>query len=120
MPGWGVAIATGCWRISATFKAARIGIDLAEVPSACAEDGESRRAILEAAIERAGGAERAVYFGDGAWDVQAAREARVAFVGVGDDPRLAGAGARHVIRDFTDLARLRTCLEEAVVPGEGR
>src|SRR5262245_4689472 len=50
---WGVALATGAWRCSAEFKIERSGLPLVGLPSAFAEDGPSREAILRAAIERA-------------------------------------------------------------------
>jgi beta-phosphoglucomutase-like phosphatase (HAD superfamily) len=51
--GWAVALATGAWRRSAEFKIRQAGLPLANVPSAFAEDGPSREAIVQAAIERA-------------------------------------------------------------------
>ena len=52
--GWTVAIATGCWQVSARFKMAAAGIPVEGLPAAFADDGPSRESIVRMAIERAG------------------------------------------------------------------
>ncbi|HEX8282933.1 MAG TPA: HAD family hydrolase [Pyrinomonadaceae bacterium] len=125
-PGWGVAIATGCWRGSALLKLAAAGVEAGGVPAAYAEDGVSREEILLAALARARESyglesfDRVVSLGDGLWDVSAARNLGFPFVGVGGGERAArlrGAGASHVLEDFEDYERLLRCLAEAKVPG---
>ena len=127
-PGWGVAIATGCWRGSALMKLSAAGLEADGVPAAFAEDGDSREEILLAALARAlecygrESFDRVVSLGDGLWDVSAARNLGFSFVGVGDGARavaLREAGASHVIEDFTDYERLLRCLSEAKVPAAG-
>lgn len=124
-PGWGVAIATGCWRGSGLLKLSAAGLETEGVPAAFAEDGVSREEILLAALARAResygreGFDRVVSLGDGLWDVSAARNLGFAFVGVGGGERAAllrGAGASHVVEDFKDYERLLRCLDEAKVP----
>jgi phosphoglycolate phosphatase-like HAD superfamily hydrolase len=123
--GWGVAVATGCWRDSALLKLGVAGINVEGLPAAFAEDGPSREGILRAAVARASahyGARdfgKVVSVGDGLWDVRAARNLRMAFVGVGAGERgarLRAAGAAHVVEDFKDFNRFLEYLNDARVP----
>lgn len=126
--GWGLAVASGCWRGSGEMKLRAAGLELGDVPAAFAEDGLSREEILLAAVGRARefygleSFERVVSLGDGLWDVRAARNLGFAFVGVGGGvraARLRRAGASHVVGDFKDYGRLIRCLSEAEVPTAG-
>lgn len=125
-PGWALAVASGCWRDSGLMKLRAAGLKLDDVPAAFAEDGLSREEILLAAVARARefyrqeGFERVVSLGDGLWDLRAARSLQFAFIGVARGARakkLRAAGAKPVVADFTDYARLLRCLEDAEVPG---
>jgi phosphoglycolate phosphatase-like HAD superfamily hydrolase len=100
--GWHVAIATGNWRRAATLKLECAGIAPPAV-AACSEDGRTRPGVLAAAVDVAarsagiGGFDRVVYVGDQPWDLRAAAEAGVAFVGVGARrSMLENQGARAV------------------------
>ena len=124
-PDWAVAIATGCWRESALLKLGAAKIEIDGIPAAYAEDGLSREEILEAAVSqsleryRLGGFEKIVSVGDGLWDVRTARRLRFSFLGVGrgqSESMLLQAGAKHVIKDFTDYGRLVRFLDEAEIP----
>jgi phosphoglycolate phosphatase-like HAD superfamily hydrolase len=124
-PGWGVAIATGCWRGSGLMKLSAAGLETAGLPAAFAEDGVSREEILLSALARARqnygreSFDRVVSLGDGLWDVSAARNLGFSFVGVGDGERAATlreAGASHVVENFKDYEHLLRCLDEAKVP----
>ena len=124
-PGWGVAIATGCWRGSGLMKLSAAGLETSDVPAAYAEDGVSREEILLAALSRARECygresfDAVVSLGDGLWDVSAARNLGFSFVGVGGGARasmMREAGASHVIEDFNDYERLLRCLSEAKIP----
>ena len=124
-PGWGVAVASGCWRDSGMMKLSAAGLKLDDSPAAFAEDGLSREEILLAAVSRAsefyreGSFERVVSLGDGLWDVRAARNLDFPFVGVARGARakkLRRAGASHILEDFTDYGRLLRFLTEAEVP----
>jgi beta-phosphoglucomutase-like phosphatase (HAD superfamily) len=92
---WSVALATGAWSESALLKLAAAGLPPA-LPLACCDQCASREDILLRAI---GGRkpERIVVFGDGWWDVRAARNLGLPFIGVGNP-----AGATEVIADFGD------------------
>lgn len=123
---WAVAIATGCWQVSADFKLAAAGLDCDALPAAFAEDGLAREQIVQAAIARAGhhyrqtGFEKIVSVGDGLWDVRTARNLRLGFVGIADGERaekLRAHGAQHVIGDFSDYELFLNHLNEAEVPG---
>jgi phosphoglycolate phosphatase-like HAD superfamily hydrolase len=123
--GWAVAIATGCWRESASLKLTAARIETNGLPAAYAEDGISREDILKTAVSQSlaqyqvSGFERIVSVGDGLWDVRTAARLNFAFLGVGNGEsaaKLRQAGAKHVIADFSDFGRLVTFLNEAEVP----
>jgi phosphoglycolate phosphatase-like HAD superfamily hydrolase len=124
-PTWAVAIATGGWRASATAKLDVAGVDIAGIPFASADDGRSREQIIEAAIAKAGAAhghsefESVVSVGDAVWDVRAARELGIPFVGVARGERAAllkEEGARQIVTDFLPLERFLGFLCEARPP----
>ena len=63
--------------------------------------------------------ERVVSLGDGVWDVRAAAELRLPFIGVGSGAgaeRLRAAGAATVLEDLSDSDELFDALERAEVP----
>lgn len=123
--GWAVAIATGAWHRAAAFKLGAASLPWDSVPIATAEDGPARTDIIQRARSRAhalhDGApfERVVSIGDGVWDIQAARELGLPFVGVGRGghaARLYAAGASITLADFADLAATVSALEQACAP----
>ena len=105
-PDVGVAIATGCWRETAQFKLTSAGFDLSNIPFACASDCNKRAEIILLAAERTGQSiERAVYVGDGVWDLRAARQLGVPFIGVGRRiETLRKAGAEYILDAFEEDA----------------
>jgi phosphoglycolate phosphatase-like HAD superfamily hydrolase len=124
-PEWRVAIASGGWRVSATFKLKVAGIEVDDLPAAFADDGFSREEILQSAVSRAQALyqqrhfARIVSIGDGLWDVRTARNLRFPFLGIGrgeGEIKLRRAGATHVIEDFADYNQVLRCLAEADVP----
>jgi phosphoglycolate phosphatase-like HAD superfamily hydrolase len=127
--GWDAAIATGGWRRSADFKLAVAGLDVRGIPMASTEDGPARTGIVLAAIRRAArrcrgtGFDRIVAVGDGTWDVGAARELALPFLGVGDGERARGlraAGAMAVVEHFDDVPRTLALLESVGPPRPAR
>ncbi len=123
--GWSVALATGGWRLSATFKLNCIGIDADAFPAAFGDDHETREGIVQTAIARARDVHRidehyrVVALGDAVWDVVAARNLGIAFIGIAEDDRadaLWAAGARHVIADYRDFGQVTALLGQARVP----
>ncbi len=116
---WAVALATGCWRVSAELKLRAAGIEAEHLPAAFAEDGLSRETILQTAMSRAQRSysqshfEKIVGVGDAVWDVQAAGNLGIAFVGVakGDrGVRLRQVGATHVLEGYSDYQKLMDCV----------
>jgi len=118
-----VAVATGCVEPSARLKLRHAGLGH-HFPCGGFSTGERRRAeIVQRAI---GAAERhyrrrfapsqIVSIGDGPWDVEAARELGLRFVGINEDERgrarLARAGARVVLQDYTDSEAIRRAIDE--------
>ena len=122
---WAVAVATGCWRASAELKLRAAGIHAEHLPAAFAEDGLAREAILQTALSRAKqlynqtGFERIVSVGDAVWDVHAAGNLGIPFIGVGKGDRglrLRQVGATHVLEGYSDYDQLLDSLREAGVP----
>ena len=122
---WAVALATGSWREAALLKLKAAGIEVDGMVAAYADDGLSREEILGVAASksleqyRQSEFEKIVSVGDGLWDVRVARRLGFAFLGVGDGDsvmKLHRAGAKHVIKDFTDYELFADRLTEADVP----
>ena len=122
---WAVALATGCWRVSAELKLKAAGIHTEDLPAAFAEDGLSRETILQTAMSRARESygqsrfEKIVSVGDAQWDVQAAGTLGITFIGVGKGDRglkLRQVGATHVLEGYSDYGQLIESLREAGVP----
>lgn len=66
--GLRVAIATGDWRESITFKLRAAGIPCHDIPIVTSSEHYSRADIIRAAVTEAGGSlNEAVYVGDGLW-----------------------------------------------------
>lgn len=113
--GYGVAIATGCWRDSSMLKLTRCGFAIGGVPVASSTDTACRADIIALAASRAGaGVNDAVYVGDGVWDLKAAREIGMRFIGVGEHhDTLREHGASRVLASFAEKSRFFRLLEEA-------
>lgn len=97
---------------------------LPRLPCSCSAAGLDRAGLVARGLARLGWApgDDAVSFGDGVWDVRAARVLGVGFVGVAQsdahEERLRSAGARHVLRDYVDLPVVLALVEAAEPPGE--
>lgn len=84
-----LGLATGCWRSSAVRKLAWAGLETKDLPLAGSDETPSRVEIIRACLGRAArerggsGFEAAVYVGDGPWDLAAAKELGLGFIGVG-------------------------------------
>ena len=101
--GYRVAIATGCWEETAKFKLAAAGLNIDGFAFASASDRERRSEIIALAAERAGvPLSSSVYVGDGAWDLRAANQLGIPFIGVGRSvEKLQREGARDTSRDLS-------------------
>ena len=121
-PQWAMAIATGGWEGSALFKLRCAGIGLEGVALATSDDAVARTGIVAKALERAARInpgnefERIVSVGDGSWDVRAARDLGLAFVGIGSRERLTGSGARHIRPDLRNSKEFLKLLSRAIPP----
>ena len=100
--GVAVAIATGDWRSSSSFKLSASGLDLDGIPVATCSDCPTRAEIIcrAAHLARRPVAD-AVYVGDGRWDYRACRQLGIPFIGTGSrlEP-LRTAGAKHLLPDL--------------------
>ncbi len=93
-----VAIATGGWHASALLKLDTAGFGEFGFPIATSDDAYDRKEIMRIALSRIGGSFRSVtYYGDGAWDRDAANELGWNFVAVGS--ALGGLESYDVLDD---------------------
>ncbi|MFQ5651558.1 MAG: HAD family hydrolase [bacterium] len=124
---WGIALATGCWRVSAEFKLDKAGFERAAIPISTCDQNVAREAIMLNALTLAKEAyevsdfETIVYIGDGIWDMRASRKLRFGFIGVQHETYHKTAlteGAGHVIDDYRDYAAFLRLLSQARVPKE--
>jgi phosphoglycolate phosphatase-like HAD superfamily hydrolase len=102
-PGVSVALATGDWHDTISFKLIAAGFDVADISMATSSDHAARADIIRLAVARAGRSlADAVYVGDGPWDLRATQQLGIPFIGVGRKvARLRAAGARHTMDDFS-------------------
>ena len=118
-----LAIATGGWEESARIKLRCAGIESEPIAFASSDDSPSRQEIIRVALRRA--AERcncefesATYIGDAPWDVRAASELGIDFVGVAvtedDRERLVSAGAQSVLSNFADSRAIELAVPQVV------
>lgn len=100
--GLRVAIATGDWRESITFKLGAAGIPIDYIPIVTSSEHYARADIIRAAVAEVGGRlDEAIYVGDGLWDLWACERLGIPFIGVGHrKERLRKAGALHVVDDL--------------------
>jgi len=103
---WRIALCTGAWSDSARLKLARAGF-ASDLPLASCDDAISREAILRRGIALAGGGKDdiVVSFGDAPWDVRAAANLGLPFIGIGG-ANLRRSGAAEVFDDFANAAVL--------------
>lgn len=106
-----IAIATGDWRESISFKLHSAGIPFEGIPLVTSSEHYSRADIIAAAVAEAGQPiEEAIYVGDGLWDLRACRKLGIPFIGVGKRrQKLRDAGAEHILTDLnpTDFFQAR-------------
>ena len=95
-----VGIATGGWEAAARAKLRAARVE-ASVPLVGSDDFARREDIVRAAIDRVGGAGETVYVGDGLWDIVAAKNLGIGFVGV--DVLQDGRLGQPAVRDFSDV-----------------
>jgi phosphoglycolate phosphatase-like HAD superfamily hydrolase len=100
--GTRVAIATGGFDDEARFKLECCGICIDAFPHATSSDTPRRGDIIALAAQRAGcELSRAVYFGDGPWDVRACARLSIPMIGIGRrHEQLRSVGVRYTFRDY--------------------
>jgi phosphoglycolate phosphatase-like HAD superfamily hydrolase len=100
-----IAIATGDWRETISFKLRAAGISFDDIPMVTSSEFYSRADIIAAAVTKAGRSlEEAVYVGDGLWDLRACKKLGIPFVGIGHRrDRLRDAGATQILLDLSPL-----------------
>lgn len=119
-----VAIATGGWTPGARFKLQQAGLECDAIPAAFSCDAHPREEIISIAIDRAAtvlnvdraALGRAIYVGDGVWDLIAARSLGIGFLGIASgerSERLREGGAAEVMQDFSDIEAVMRALEDA-------
>jgi len=115
-----VAIATGCFDLTARFKLECCGVALDRFPHATSSDTSRRRDIIPLAACRAGfDLSSVVYFGDAPWDVRVSGALGIPMIGIGRRyEQLRMLGLPHVFRDYSEhdkiIDALRQCCDEAV------
>jgi beta-phosphoglucomutase-like phosphatase (HAD superfamily) len=102
---WRIALCTGAWGDSARLKLARAGLPT-DLPLASCDEDISREGILRRGIELAGGHDIVVSFGDAPWDVRAAANLGLPFIGIGQR-----SGAAEVFNDYRDTVALFAAIE---------
>lgn len=123
--GFAVALASGDWELSARHKLAAASIRADRLPAAYCDSAHARVDIMRHSLQRAllhyrcAAFEQIVYFGDGSWDVRAARELGWGFVGIAPGPKssqLRALGARHVFPDYRRPEAILAVLDGADAP----
>jgi beta-phosphoglucomutase-like phosphatase (HAD superfamily) len=103
---WRIALCTGAWSASARLKLKRAGFDF-DLPLASCDDGISREAILQHGIALAGGADDVIVaFGDAPWDVRAAANLGLPFIGIGGR-----SGAAEAFADYLDAGAVFAAID---------
>ncbi len=112
-PEYEIAIATGGWTETAQIKLQLAGIDTTDLAMATSSDRNRRAEIIQLAAERSNRTDLpAVYLGDGLWDLKAARELKLEFIGIGTRSNsLLAAGATAVFPDFRNQHSILNCIE---------
>jgi phosphoglycolate phosphatase-like HAD superfamily hydrolase len=97
-----VAIATGDWFETVTFKLTAARIAFKDLPMATSSDRYRRADIIALAAMKAGASlGGAIYVGDGTWDFRASQKLGIPFIGVGSNAeKLRQAGAKHILPDL--------------------
>lgn len=117
---FGIALATGGWKISAEWKLKAAKLDFQFDAAAFADDDISRESIMECAEQRAlkhyrqAGFDSVIYVGDGVWDVRASKNLGYHFVGIGNEAkveRLRNAGAKIVLPNYLEVDSFVEILE---------
>lgn len=122
---WAVCFASGGWEISATYKLETMGIDANAYPTAFGDAHADRLTLVQSAIDAAkvthkrDAFDHVVSVGDAVWDVTAARDLNLPFIGISSwvsRDTLLEAGAHDVIDHYEDYATFEQILHNSRVP----
>jgi phosphoglycolate phosphatase-like HAD superfamily hydrolase len=109
-----VAIATGCWRETSRFKLAAAGYRMEGVECASSSDCYRRVDIIRTVMNRLGGnIHDTVYVGDQLWDLRAANELGIRFVGVGRQREQLRSDGAETLDTLSAAALLRAVDKQA-------
>jgi beta-phosphoglucomutase-like phosphatase (HAD superfamily) len=112
---WRVVLCTGAWSESARLKLMRAGLPTG-LPLASCDDDIAREDILRRGIALAGGGDGDVIvpFGDAPWDVRAAANLHLPFIGIAAGAHaesLRRSGAAEVIDDFKNAGAVLAAID---------
>jgi phosphoglycolate phosphatase-like HAD superfamily hydrolase len=116
---YAIALATGAWQQTATYKLQQTGLDGLISPIACADDAHVRVEIMKCAYQRSLDFYRqsqfktVTYVGDGIWDGVASKHLNYHFIGIGSGQRaldLLATGARSVFPHYQNLDEIISVL----------
>ncbi|MEH6526505.1 MAG: HAD family hydrolase [Sneathiella sp.] len=122
---WAVGFASGGWEVSATYKLETMGINANAYPTAFGDAHADRLTLVQSAIDAAkithdrDAFDHIVSVGDGIWDVAAARDLNLPFIGISSwvsRETLMEAGAQDVIDHYEDYAAFEQLLLNSRVP----
>ena len=101
-----VAIATGDWLETISFKLGAAEIDVSRYPMATSSDCYARADIIRLSAERAGySLADTLYVGDGLWDFRATQKLGIPFLGVGHRySQFVNAGVIHALQTLEPSA----------------
>lgn len=133
--GWRIGISSGTSEEAARIKLAAAGLSLEGLPATFSHRcARTQRPAMRADIisrtreklregyprgresVRESSPARAVYVGDGLWDLRAAKQLEMGFVGVrhdGDESKLRSEGATRIVHHYRDLPAFIALLEDA-------
>jgi phosphoglycolate phosphatase-like HAD superfamily hydrolase len=110
--GFAIGIATGCWLDSAMFKLEKVGIQINNIPICSADNHIERVNIIKQCITDCSlfynkdTFSAITYIGDGSWDLLAAKNLGIDFLGIAKGNRaimLKELGAQHVFEEYSLL-----------------
>lgn len=122
---WAVGFASGGWKVSSTFKLETMGIDASIYPTAFGDAHADRLTLVQSAIDAAKVThnrdrfDNVVSVGDGIWDVAAARDLKLSFIGISSwvsRETLLAAGAHDVIDHYEDYEMFEKILLNSRIP----
>lgn len=110
---WCLAIATGGWLESAMLKIDLANVKLDNTPICTSNDSQVRIKIIEKVIELSKSFygikafDKIVYIGDGIWDLNAAKELRIDFIGMNSRKETIFTGSNTpIVKNFDELTSL--------------